>query len=230
MLFQRKLFGALFLFFNVMTLQAQQKYVRDENGRTELINYVIWQEVDIATIRKDIDRLWDVCYEKVTVCYGFQNTVTVTLRRASCMDSDIVALKDRNQDLKKCIETSVFKIWDMVSFLETSEIQAYDNQGKTALNYCQTYEIYKALISCGVPFQYTVWAYFNPSTVTLGLCGSVAFAALIVSMYNQHCYFSYTTAMPDIIAKNDIVQEAEIAPKSIAREAYDIIELMGLSY
>lgn len=239
MLFRKRLLSVLLTVFGAVALQAQEPGLRDDQGRTELMNYVIWQEVDIAVIKTDISRLWDVCYEYVRIWTGQVNDgkrqyEKVVMRRASCMDSDILALQNREQDLAQCIEQTVVGIEAMV--VTESELNAHDNDGKTVLNHCQTYEIYEALRAHGVPFQYVVYAYFNPQTIAVASLGLVVLAVYLYqngylpsansglqSTDNQNIASSLVDAMV-VPAIEEAIQDMT------AQDAFDIIESMGLSF
>lgn len=159
-----------------------------------LINAVIQHEHDIAFIREDIDALWHICYEYADIQDGLikhrlDDTTSYTqniykkkiCRRESCLDSDIIAHRQRTQDLYVAIKTAVNDIRTLVA--DGVVVTAHDHFGKTALNYCYTREIYAELIRQGVPFQWKVWAYFNPETAgwcaVAGLTGAFLIAASV---------------------------------------------------
>lgn len=249
MLFQKRLLSVFLTVFGAVALQAQEPDC-DDYGRTELMNYVIWQEVDIAVIKADVSRLWDVCYELVKVYIGntagipitgkLQHTqyVTVAKRRASCMDSDIQALKNREQDLAQCIEKTELGINALIE--AGAQLDACDNDNKTVLNYCQSYWIYEALRAHGVPFQHSVCFYFHPEYYLVGALSGVAILATCALYLYQEGYLSYdacmqekSTGSQDILSSMvDVVMVptiTEVTQDMTAQDAFDIIELMGLS-
>ena len=191
MVLRKNLFLSLVLvILGGMLLQAQesQDYIaRDEDGRTELMNYVIWQEAEIAIIKSDISRLWHTCYERTEVRFlkDFP-AATVDQKRKTCTDSDIQALKNRKKDLVQCIEKTLSGIVDLI--IAGAQLDVCDNSGKTVLNYCETYEIYELLMFHGAPFQYATFVYFNPQTITVASFGLVVLA---LKLY-EHGYFAYS--------------------------------------
>lgn len=147
---------------------------RDEYGRTALMNYVINQEAKISATKRDIDHLWHICYEYVSVQHGYvitrindresisEPTYKAELRRRiSCTDADIHALKQQEANLRCLIDATVAHIR---SVGHQANCAAYDYDGYTVLNYCYTFEIYSELRRQGAPFQAIVWAYFHPKT------------------------------------------------------------------
>lgn len=168
--------------------------IRDEKGRTSLMRLVIDFQLNFQTIKEDIARLWDVCYEYADVTDGY---ITVEIdaktshskpiykrkvkRKQSCLDSDILAHRQREQDFYKLIENTVKEIRRLVD-QEHVAVAALDHDGYTALNYCYTPEIYAELRRCGVPFQWKVWAYFNPWYATC-TCTGLGIAGLSGYLY-----------------------------------------------
>lgn len=177
-------------------LHAQELDIRDDFGRTELMNYVILQEIVIAAKQQEVACLFDTCYEYRTVYLGRIHNEpiysTVLCRKASCMDKDIQALQDCKKDLAACMSTTVIDINAFVA--AGAQLKAYDHGGNTVLNYCKTYEIYKALIDHGVPFQYGAWAYFNPGQTAIATVAMVALTAYVIHLYQQG-YLSYDACL-----------------------------------
>lgn len=155
--------------------------IRDEHGRTPLMNFIIRQEANISSIKKDITRLYDICYCEEKVCdgtdvkvvnnpqTGYSSTSVTpkyrneTRRRPSCTDADVHAHKQRKQDLANTITQTV----NTMRFMAQSEdlhVDAIDYAGYAAQNYCYTYEIYAELRRQGAEFQLRTFAYFNPLT------------------------------------------------------------------
>jgi len=188
-----KFMMTLMMVVGCMPLYSQELNIRDEQGRTPLMNYVIQQEAEITIIKKDIDVLWHECFQVVSVCVG-QHSSSLTLRKLTCTDKDIIDWKQRKADLKDFIANTAMTLKSMAQ--AGCDVEASDFKGYTAINYCYTYEVYQALDSVGVPFQWKVWAYFNPVTavatgtvtglVAVGTAAVVgALSADMVSMYIQ---------------------------------------------
>lgn len=192
----KKLVSLIFTIGACIGLHAQALDVRDDGGRTELMNYVIWQEIDIAVKQQEIACLFDTCYEYRTVYIGRIDNEpifsSVLCRKVSCMDKDIQALQDCKKDLVTCMTKTVVGIDALVA--AGVQLKAYDHAGNTVLNYCKTYEIYQALIANGVPFQYGVWAYFNPGQTAIATVSVVALTAYVIHLYQQG-YLSYDACL-----------------------------------
>lgn len=160
----------------------------------DLIFEVMRQEAILHNRSEEIKRLFHVCYERVLVPDGSisrkidertsytQNTYrTEQHRRPSCLDSDIQALKNLENKERIGIEDACKSIRTITHEQGDVAVKSAYYDGKTALNYCYTEEIYEQLIRCGVPGQWKVWAYFNPwSAIALG---ATSITAIIVAYY-----------------------------------------------
>ena len=171
--------------------QSQAVDIRDEKGRTPLINYVIKQEAEFTTINDDIDKLWDSCYEYVRVNDGFVSTkisdnVSYSTpvcrkelgRKISCTDQDIHAHRQREKDLQDTIGLSVGNVRTMADS-GNLYVNSDDLDGYSAQSYCYTPELYNELRAQGAEFKLHVWTYFNPGYATLSVVGVVVAGGLI---------------------------------------------------
>ena len=186
---KKMLLSLMLMIFGGPIVAAEAYDIRNHLGQTELIDYVIKQEAAIADIKSDINRLWDVCYHVVQVYVGqvlvkqadgtyishakYRSEIR---RRPSCMDSDILALKNREADLSNYIAKVVAEI--IVLAKSGEQMNARDNDSKMVLDYCRTQAIHDVLCEYGAQESMMVWAYFNPLTVIalagLSLCGAAA--------------------------------------------------------
>jgi hypothetical protein len=182
----------LLLVVGLVTNQVQASDIRDEQGRTSEMNFIRSQEMSVDIIQKDKARLWDRCYEHAKVKDGSvkykmdgdttrsYNTYRTELRRRpSCLDSDVQAHRQREQDLTELISDTIASLQVKAEQPGVS-FAAQDNSGYTILNYCYTEEFYNELRRLGAPFQLVPWAYFNPAMAT---CATIATVGVVMSAY-----------------------------------------------
>ncbi len=193
------------------SIQLLPNLEQEVSGRTELINYVIQQEDLIKTIDKEISELDAICYETETFYSSNYHhspvpgsssgsniigakkahalhTKTLDTRKNkknSCTSEDLEALKQKENDLKILISSTVEQIDIIALASNPSELGAEDSSGKTALNYCYTKEIYNKLREVGIPFQYRTWFYFNKMTLAVGAMMSFMGAMIIPDYLNK---------------------------------------------
>ena len=115
----------------LMFFCGSMQVINADYGRSPLIEYIIKQEAKIEKIRQEVEIL--------------------------SVGKEIVALRKRSQDLEECIDTTLHDIEIMSDTGAIFTIE--DDFGRTALNYCQTKEIYCKLRDSGMPFQYDAWLY-----------------------------------------------------------------------
>ena len=186
----KRFYGLLLLSLSLLFNQTSAKDVRDAYGRTFLINFIIDQEAKIKSINTDIKELWDVCYYYEEVfdgvdvevvndsISGHQSTKVHSKyrlekrRRPSCTDADIQAHKNSCRELENTITNAVYTI-KVMGESENIYINAKDDKGYAAQNYCYTYKIYEELRNQGAEFQYMTYMYFNPVYGTLGTTAAV---------------------------------------------------------
>lgn len=162
--------------------------IRDELGRTTLMRFVIDSQLNLEIIKDDINRLWNICYEytnitDIYISLGFdaQHYCLKPIcnrkikRKELSLDSDVLAYRKREQDYYQLIEHTIKEVRRLIE-QEHVAVAAFDNEGRTVLNYCYVPEIYAELRRCGVPFQWNVWAYFNPWYATC-TCVTLAMSA-----------------------------------------------------
>jgi hypothetical protein len=101
-------------------------------------------------------------------------------RRASATDNDIKNLKQRDLDIQNLIIETLIGIRSMAEE-SNLEINAQDNLGNTALNYCYTYKIYLELRRQGASFQLPAWAHFNPEFIIGGVALTTIVAEIILA-------------------------------------------------
>lgn len=140
----------------------QSSDVRDQYGRTELMNYVIQQEAEIKTKRFEFEKFWNVCfYKKSFYSYSIQIEPgrwidiydTVVLRKMYTTDADVAQCKKLEDELHvfigNTIEDTIKNIKIMV--FNGADLQARDMYGKSVTDYYYTYEIYYVLRDLGAP-------------------------------------------------------------------------------
>jgi ankyrin repeat protein len=126
-------------------------------NRTALIDLVIERELQIS---KMVTKLKAVFKEKSYSDYFLERNIL---------------------DL---IHDTIFKIKELVA--RGVDINAKDCYGKTVLNYCYTYAIYQKLLYLGADFQYTVWIYFNQTTILYRALGVFMTGIVGREMYIQY--------------------------------------------
>lgn len=180
----KNIFLSFFMVVGLVSSEARALHPRDEQGRTQLMNFVINKEQELKCIKADLDHLWHTCYHYVQINDGYiteqiNNRQSIAKpiykqkleRRPSCTDADIYALKQREQDERNFLDQTIRTI----RFMDQSEdlyINAIDYNGYTVQNYCYTYEIYQELRRLGASFQYIPFMYFNPvfwTAITAGV-------------------------------------------------------------
>jgi|GEM_PF-1349345 len=164
--------------------------IRDEEGRTELMNYVISTQYEMAIIEKDIASLWHKCYETVTVQHGgyrHQYTRIEVRRKASCLDKDIEAHNQREIDLKNFKNSAFNNIRLLVQESNPNDLSAFDHQGMTVLNHCTHRAIYNILRESGVPFQYDAFTYTYRGELIIS---SIILTVVTIALY-KNGYLSY---------------------------------------
>lgn len=172
--------------------------IRDEFGRTTLMRFVIDSQLNLDIIKDDINRLWHICYEYtnitdiyISLAFDPQNHCFKPIcnrkikRKELSLDSDVLAYRKREQDYYQLIEHTIKEVRRLIE-QEHVAVAAFDNQGHTVLNYCYLPEIYAELRRCGVPFQWKVWAYFNPWYATC-TCATLAISVKYGYFYAQKC-------------------------------------------
>ena len=207
----KKLLLSFLVLTGFLVNHAQAVDIRDAQGRTELINFVIRQEQAISSIQADINALWNICYQYERVYDGVDVHVTNNrhsgsqsthvksnyklkkVRRADCTDADILAHRKRVQDLEHYIAQTVTTIKHMAQYQDLY-VNAKDLQGYTAQNYCYTYEIYQEIRNQGGSFQYLPWIYFNPikgtAATAVGVIGTWCVAGgIAVSILQLNNYY-----------------------------------------
>ena len=149
---------------------TQSSDVRDQDGRTELMNYVREQELEIEIRKIDLDKLWNTYFYKEKIVSGYStdaqgNTSSsykyIPLRKIYTTDADIAQYRKIEDEYNLFIDDIIENIKIMV--LNGADLQAYDQHGKNIINYCFTKEIHDTLQYLGAPFSLQAWIYFNPS-------------------------------------------------------------------
>jgi len=117
--------------------------INADYGRSPLIEFVIQQENEITKIQQDVQAL--------------------TAKK------EVVGLRQRYIDLEQCIEMTLH---DIEVMSDTGALfDVVDDFGYTALNYCQTEEIFLKLRLCGMPFQYDAWLYIYRYECCIAVAG-----------------------------------------------------------
>lgn len=160
----------LCLFITGSVIQAVD--IRDENGRTFLMNNVIKNEQDRQDVRKSqnyyqFDRLLSGCIGLIWPKIG-QEMHDASQQYYNNRQNQYASLLNNVRGAVQLYTP------------EQLSMQATDKQGKTALNHCKTEDMYNLLRSHGAPFQYDAFLYIHGkkcilSTVAVGLFGCIAY-------------------------------------------------------
>jgi len=151
-----------------------------DHGRSPLIDYIIRQEATIEKMKKDIHDLKQSC-KTTGFAYDSEQMVYKNKSGLKPVDSkEMVALQKRCQDLQICLDITLHDI--EVMFDTGAVFNITDDYGKTALNYCNTKEIYYKLRACDMPFQYDAWLYIHSYEC---ICASIMLGCVAFALYQQ---------------------------------------------
>ena len=188
-------YSFLFLMITMMCMGSVLQSYEFRGHDFDLIFEVMRQEALLLNLPEETKRLFHVCYESVLVQDGsikckIDDTTSSTKntyrtewhRRASCLDSDLQALRNLEDKQKTAIQDACKAIRAVVDTQGDATLKASYHDGKTALNYCYTEKIYEQLLRCGIPGQWKVWVYFNPGTATF-LSASLVMAMIAAYYY-----------------------------------------------
>lgn len=198
MIFIKKMLSRVFIITSLLSHHMQAIDVRDGQGRTLLMNFVINKEAQILKDKKDLKTLWDVYFYKEYQHQGYMHTSNgivaiykyVPIRRLYTTDEDVKVYKQKEQDLADLINTTIKNI--RIIAQSDIDINAQDFAGNTVQNYCYSEEIYHELRDLGANFQYLPWIYFHPTLGTVTTTGVVV-GTLIMLGYAQAHYKNYLT-------------------------------------
>ena len=125
-----------------------------EQGKTKLIKYIEQRDTDLIDLQKEVSQLWnDSTYTTVDSTYSCNHkTETTTYNiKSSCSRYTLQKIYDGRQNLKNFTKDTQNQIAKIIQ--EGISINASDNQGKTALNYAKSRQVYNALRHEGADFQ-----------------------------------------------------------------------------
>ncbi len=178
--FIKKMLCSLLIFAGLMSNQIQAVDIRDEQGRTPLINYVIEKEAQILKDANDLEALWHIYFYKDERINGYiyaaNGMITplgkyFPIRRIDTMDADVAVYIKKEKELLDFTDAVIKNISVIVQ--SGVDVNAKDFAGNTAQNYCYSEPIYNELRRLGANFQYSPWAYFNPTSASLVATGAV---------------------------------------------------------
>lgn len=120
----------------------QSNDMRDEEGRTEIMNYVIAIEKEIALKKSELEKL---CKK-----YFAKNYKTKMLeKKAWVTDENITHYRNMENELDCLLEETIKNIKMMV--VDGASLQSRDLGGLSISDYCKTNEIYYVLRELGAP-------------------------------------------------------------------------------
>lgn len=190
---RKKILYSVIMFVGLFTHPTQASQVRDEQGRTVLINFVIKKEQDIATETATLQVEWDKLFysRQFNDGYIYHSNGMMTprytylpVRRIATTDAQVVAYQEKEAKLANLIATTIATIETTVRL--GVDINAEDAEGNTVLNYCYTQAIYDELVRLGANFQLKVWVYFNPGYATVAAFATVMAVVGVKSLYDNY--------------------------------------------
>jgi len=153
--------GVLLAFFG-FTSQTMTRDVRDKFGKTELMNYVIDTEEAIEEYKAYIS------YHELNYYYSGDEDCVEHIERWA----------EKLRKVRYDIGVNIMKFSN-----SGININAKDNEGKTALSYCQTKEMYNILRENSAQFQYDVWMQIYRTELSFGTL--VTFGAVMYYLNGQ---------------------------------------------
>jgi len=129
----------------------------DQHGKTELMNYIIKKESEIKVL--GLENLFDLYFYNKKfmtssicvnghVCSSYDSVI---LRKMYTTDDDVAKYKIIEDEFNLLIEDVLANIKIMV--LNGADLQLRDQHGKSAIDYCNTKEIFTLLRQLGAPLS-----------------------------------------------------------------------------
>jgi len=154
--FTRKL-NLMMLIMCCIAQTTQSSDVRDQDGRTELMNYVREQELEIEIRKIDLDKLWNTYFYKKKFAKGSMQvdgrTVhvyeSIALRKIYTTDENVAQYRIVEDEFNLFVDGIIENIKIMV--LNGANLQARDIRGKSISDYCYTKKIYDTVRNLGAP-------------------------------------------------------------------------------
>jgi hypothetical protein len=144
MIHSTKRFYAMIFAICCMSNIMQSNDMRDEHGRTEIMNYLIEQEKEITSKRSQLDKLCEK--------YFVKNQETKMLeKRVWATDEDVIQYRKFEDEYDRLIQETIENIKIMVC--NGAGLQARDLKGNSITDYCKTNQIYYALRDLGAPIS-----------------------------------------------------------------------------
>ena len=154
--------------FIAISLISQIIYAYDNNelGTTKLIKFVEQREKELVNLNDEINQLMKQCFSnKITKEKTFgaykDTMVTTYWINKNCSYDTLKKLYDSRQCLKDFENDTKKQIAKILQ--DGVSIGATDNQGRTALSYSKSRDVYNALRSQGAPFQIDSFSAVNKS-------------------------------------------------------------------
>ena len=157
--FTKKFYAIIFGIF-CMSQVMQSSDMRDQDGRTELMNYVIQIEKEIKSKKSKLDKL---CEKYFT----WNQKTKILEKRVWSTDEDVIQYRKFEDEYDRLIEETIENIKIMVS--TGADLQARDLQGNSVSDYCYTHKIYDALRTLGAPAALFETAVKGIIIVTVGI-------------------------------------------------------------
>jgi len=159
------------VFVMAMILSSPSLIPSNDNSSqntTALINFVDQQERDFKYIKSEASRLWDTCIYSTSRTVGNTTYYESGIKYGTSY-ADISKLYAYRQKIRNFQENTKNEINELLT--QGASFNAVDNQGKTALNHAQSYDVYHALRSKGASFQFdsflSIYRWYAACTSTL---------------------------------------------------------------
>lgn len=179
--FTKRLYAMIFAVC-CMSQTMQSNDICDEQGRTEIINYLIQQEKEIALKKSELEKL---CKK-----YFAKNYKTKMLeKKAWVTDENITHYRNMENELDCLLEETIKNIKMMV--VDGASLQSRDLGGLSISDYCKTNEIYYVLRELGAPITLNeqFWGAIVGGVVITSAGAVIITAAAVVATACYRAYF-----------------------------------------
>lgn len=173
----KKILSSLLMMVSLLTSMIQGSDVRDEQGRTELMNYVIEREATLVEMHKLLDLIAEKRLDDAIDLLFKQKRTIDDVRKSS---DSLLYIHYQREAIRNYVLETCEQLQDMVD--DEAELEEKDCEGKKVLDFCKTRKIYCTLRELGAPFQFNKWASVYQNYLIASGVSTVAAAACFYSM------------------------------------------------
>lgn len=142
--FTKNLYAIMFVVFCMSNITYSSD-MRDEYGRTEIMNYLIQQEKEITSKKSERHRLFHKYFE-------MNKETNLVEKRIWATDEDVFHYRKLEDEIGWLIEETLEHIKKMV--VDGADLQARDLKGKSIRDFCKTPRINDLLRELGAPMTF----------------------------------------------------------------------------